>query len=79
MNWKRVDEWMKERSVDVYKPGLVVHPTLGESLTIQPVSIYWVVLSLPFYKGDAYINGTSDDTGIALDHTISDFLQHEDD
>lgn len=30
MNWRRIDDWMKERSVDVYTPGLVVHPTLGE-------------------------------------------------
>ncbi|KAA8649887.1 oxidase ustYa family protein [Aspergillus tanneri] len=28
-NWKRIDDWMKNRSFDIYAPGLVVHPVLG--------------------------------------------------
>lgn len=31
MQWERIDNWMKERSFDVFTPGLIVHPTLGEA------------------------------------------------
>jgi hypothetical protein len=31
MQWDRIDNWMEERSFDVFTPGLIVHPTLGEA------------------------------------------------
>jgi hypothetical protein len=30
-NWDAVDVWAKERKVDMYSPGLLVHPKFGES------------------------------------------------
>lgn len=30
MQWDKINDWMKERSVDVFQPGLVVHPILGK-------------------------------------------------
>lgn len=29
VNWQRLDDWTKERTVDMLKPGWLVHPTLG--------------------------------------------------
>ena len=29
VNWVKLDRWTKERSVDMMKPGWLVHPTLG--------------------------------------------------
>lgn len=31
MNWGKIDNWMKERAFEVFTPGLIVHPTLGEA------------------------------------------------
>lgn len=31
MNWQALDEWSKERSVDVFAPGGLVHPIHGKS------------------------------------------------
>ncbi|KAL5357359.1 hypothetical protein BJX96DRAFT_172452 [Aspergillus floccosus] len=28
-DWDRIQDWAKQRSFDIYKPGLIVHPTLG--------------------------------------------------
>ncbi len=29
-NWDSINQWMKSRSVDAYKPGMLVHPILGK-------------------------------------------------
>lgn len=29
VNWKRIDEWTKARTVDMMKPGWLTHPTKG--------------------------------------------------
>ena len=29
VNWDKLDQWTKDRSVDMLKPGWLVHPTLG--------------------------------------------------
>lgn len=31
VNWDKISQWTKERTVDMYKPGLLVHPQHGES------------------------------------------------
>ncbi|TVY28885.1 Cyclochlorotine biosynthesis protein O [Lachnellula hyalina] len=31
VNWDKLETWTKERSVDMLKPGWLVHPTLGQS------------------------------------------------
>lgn len=31
VQWEKIDSWMKERSLDVFAPGVIVHPTLGEA------------------------------------------------
>lgn len=31
VDWTRLSGWMEERSVDMLKPGWLVHPTLGKS------------------------------------------------
>lgn len=31
VNWDSLDNWAKQRSVDVFAPGVMVHPTLGPS------------------------------------------------
>lgn len=31
VNWDSLDNWAKERSVNVFAPGVLVHPTLGPS------------------------------------------------
>ncbi|GES64934.1 hypothetical protein ATEIFO6365_0009042900 [Aspergillus terreus] len=28
-DWDRIQDWAKQRSFDIYKPGLIMHPTLG--------------------------------------------------
>lgn len=30
VNWNKLDEWTKDRSVDMMAPGWLVHPTLGK-------------------------------------------------
>ncbi|KAE8376691.1 hypothetical protein BDV26DRAFT_282492 [Aspergillus bertholletiae] len=32
-DWNQIQNWMKERSVDIYQPGLTNHPTLGSEIT----------------------------------------------
>ncbi|KAH6683989.1 hypothetical protein B0J14DRAFT_693270 [Halenospora varia] len=34
-SWEELDEWNAERYVDVFQPGLVVHPTLGPAYGVQ--------------------------------------------
>jgi len=29
VNWETLNAWAEDRKVNVYEPGLVVHPTLG--------------------------------------------------
>ena len=29
VNWDKLDQWTKDRTVDMLKPGWLVHPTLG--------------------------------------------------
>lgn len=29
-DWERIQEWARERSFDIYEPGLLVHPDYGE-------------------------------------------------
>jgi hypothetical protein len=29
VNWDKLDRWTKDRSLDMFKPGWLVHPTLG--------------------------------------------------
>ena len=28
-DWNRIEEWMKSRTVDIYQPGLLMHPEFG--------------------------------------------------
>lgn len=28
-NWNRIQDWAKERSFDIYEPGLLIHPHYG--------------------------------------------------
>ena len=30
VNWERLDRWTKERTVNMMKPGWLVHPTKGK-------------------------------------------------
>lgn len=30
VQWDKIDSWMKERSLNVFAPGVIVHPTLGK-------------------------------------------------
>lgn len=34
VNWDRIDSWSRERSVDMFAPGMLVHPVLGENLLL---------------------------------------------
>ena len=29
IDWDRLAAWTEERTIDMYKPGLLIHPTLG--------------------------------------------------
>lgn len=29
IDWKKLDEWSREKSVDMMKPGWLIHPTRG--------------------------------------------------
>ena len=29
VQWDRIDAWMQERHINVFEPGMIVHPTLG--------------------------------------------------
>ena len=29
-DWNALDDWARERSIDVFEEGMLVHPTLGE-------------------------------------------------
>ncbi|KAF9893073.1 hypothetical protein FE257_012484 [Aspergillus nanangensis] len=49
MDWHRIEDWMKERSVDIYKPGLLMHPKLG-----------WA-----YAEGLEHVTGSAVDTTIA--------------
>jgi mycotoxin biosynthesis protein UstYa len=30
VNWEKIEKWTKARTVDMLKPGWLVHPTLGK-------------------------------------------------
>ena len=67
MQWDKIDSWMRQRSFDVFAPGVIVHPTLGMSSHHTQ--------SLPSIDndvGEAYPGGKGDNIGIALDHLMSD-------
>ncbi|ATY59809.1 hypothetical protein A9K55_006355 [Cordyceps militaris] len=33
VNWEKISQWTRERTVDVYEPGLIIHPQLGPAYT----------------------------------------------
>lgn len=37
VQWDKIDKWMKERSIDVFAPGVIVHPVLGNYHEIRPI------------------------------------------
>ena len=79
VNWNKLDQWTKDRSVDMLKPGWLVHPTLGTWYTYLP-SLSQVpncgnrglLISLVGWIGLAYPNGEGDKigaaTGVGHDH-----------
>lgn len=59
-NWDKIVQWTKDRTVDMYKPGLITHPQLGEShrLHCNPQHVFFL---LTFPKtGPAYPEGQED-------------------
>ena len=41
VQWDKIDGWMQERSLDVFAPGVIVHPTLGKNYEYPP----WLYLA----------------------------------
>lgn len=41
VNFQRIDDWMKSRTVQAWKPGLLIHPKLGKATRqlAQPIVI----------------------------------------
>lgn len=37
IDWKKLDDWSKERSVDMMRPGWLIHPTKGNSRVLTKV------------------------------------------
>ena len=46
VRWDKIDGWMQERSLDVFAPGMIVHPTLGK-FDEQPMVISGDFYPLP--------------------------------
>jgi hypothetical protein len=38
-NWKKLDEWTKARTVDMMKPGWLIHPSKGMKQMIKVIVI----------------------------------------
>lgn len=36
VQWDKIDGWMEERRIDVFAPGLIVHPILGKHYEWTP-------------------------------------------
>lgn len=64
VNWKKIDEWTKARTVDMMKPGYLVHPTLG-TYSQTSSSIYKLKQAnfLVLHIGPAFPDGTGDPIG----------------
>lgn len=56
--WDKISKWTRERTVDIYKPGLIVHPQLGKSYSLRH-STQHVLTDLP-HLGPAYPEGQND-------------------
>lgn len=56
VNWEKLDLWASERAVDVYKPGWLVHPTLGKSLRTNSCLLlrFSMLLVFDFILGPVY-------------------------
>lgn len=63
-DWGRIEEWMKTRSVDIYTPGLLVHPKFGMFLSYCG----WIALMM---IGWAYADGVDHLTGVAPGTTVA--------
>ena len=79
MQWEKIDEWMRERHLNVFAPGVIVHPTLGEYLGLlipgtgraDSTSVrlfHWLTHPL----GEAYPDGKGSDIGVVLDVLMSE-------
>ena len=74
--WDKIDGWMKERSLDVFTPGLIVHPTLGKYYEHPLCHLVSRFLFCPLLfsqvPGEAYPEGKGSDIGVALDVLMSE-------
>lgn len=41
INWSKLNKWTSARTVDMMKPGVLQHPTLGK---LSPVTVCWLEL-----------------------------------
>ena len=57
-NWDKIAQWTKGRTVDMYRPGLIIHPQLGEShrqycsIRSNPQNVFFLLTLLKI--GPAY-------------------------
>ncbi|KAL2127813.1 hypothetical protein VTI74DRAFT_10145 [Chaetomium olivicolor] len=49
-NWKKLAQWTKARTVDMMKPGWLIHPSEGEALLIQMVRIITIEAMRPLLE-----------------------------
>lgn len=59
-NWDKVAQWTRERTVDMYKPGLIVHPSLGKLSPLPPLLTMNGSLNDLSFLGPAYPAGNED-------------------
>ena len=36
IQWDKIDSWMEERRINVFAPGMIVHPLLGKRYELTP-------------------------------------------
>ena len=41
LNWEKIDNWSKERSIDIFEPKYLHHPKLGEFMGSELGSESW--------------------------------------
>lgn len=57
---------MKERSIDVFAPGVIVHPILGKRHELPSIP------RVSHTSGEAYPDGKGDNVGVVLDELLSE-------
>ncbi|KAH0541627.1 hypothetical protein FGG08_003917 [Glutinoglossum americanum] len=63
INWKKLDAWTRARTVDMMKPGYLIHPLFGMAASRPLLTARSMLIRMLFCLGPAYPDGKGDPIG----------------